>query len=449
MAQKIPIYIPTYIASQTYQPARVLPRLFFYNGTLECEPYYFNSLANGNKQLNRFPYFDNYNVVSGQFPTTGSLSLLFNNEATAYGDLPNQSLYSTYWAQYVSLLYNPYTRLFDCEAIIPLADYFNMELNDVVEWRGNYYHLRAINDYNLTNGECKLQLLGPIIPDTLDYINGSCDFNFTSSTITTTTTTTAGPTTTTTSTTSTTTTTTAGPTTTTTLGPPPPSGSIVVSGLVAWQACSSLTGSNWYDKSGNGNNAVITGSFTTGSNGVNFNGTNTAVLWSNEPLNATPSSSFTIMMYGKVGTTGNLELFNKRVYSNGWDTVFVNSSFIGTNYVAFRDVSSYDRNSGFGDVNTSPTLITLAMQGVDSTSGNLYTYKNGSLLDIWNATPWNGFNAATGSADSTRLSFGNSVSVDAGFFSGSVTNLLIYNRKLSDAEVLQNYTYLSQNACNF
>ena len=72
-----------------------------------------------------------------------------------------------------------------------------MELNDIVEWRGNYYHLRAINDYNLTNGECKLQLLGPIIPNALDYINGSCDFNFTSSTITTTTTTTAGPTTTT------------------------------------------------------------------------------------------------------------------------------------------------------------------------------------------------------------------------------------------------------------
>ena len=91
MAQKIPIYIPTYIASQTYQPARVLPRLFFYNGTLECEPYYFNSLANGHKQINRFPYFDNYNVITGQFPTSGSLSLLFNNEAAAYGDLPNES----------------------------------------------------------------------------------------------------------------------------------------------------------------------------------------------------------------------------------------------------------------------------------------------------------------------------------------------------------------------
>jgi hypothetical protein len=45
-----------------------------------------------------------------------------------------------------------------------------MELNDVINWRGNYYHLRAINDYNLKTGECKIQLLGPIIADTFDVV---------------------------------------------------------------------------------------------------------------------------------------------------------------------------------------------------------------------------------------------------------------------------------------
>ena len=40
MAQKIPIYIPTYISDQTYKPTRVLPRLLFYNGLVECEQYY-------------------------------------------------------------------------------------------------------------------------------------------------------------------------------------------------------------------------------------------------------------------------------------------------------------------------------------------------------------------------------------------------------------------------
>ena len=45
-----------------------------------------------------------------------------------------------------------------------------MELNDLVQFRSNYYHLRAINDYNLTTGECVVQLLGPTIPDTVANI---------------------------------------------------------------------------------------------------------------------------------------------------------------------------------------------------------------------------------------------------------------------------------------
>jgi hypothetical protein len=170
MSQIIPINIPTYINSADYSPARVLPRLFFYNGLIDCETYWIESgsLAFGGVtfQQNVFPYFDNYNVVSGSFPTTGSLSLLFNNENASYGSIPNQNLYTQYWETYINLLYNPKTRLLNCSAIIPLADYFTMELNDVVNFRGNYYHLRAINEYSLKTGECTLQLLGPIISDT-------------------------------------------------------------------------------------------------------------------------------------------------------------------------------------------------------------------------------------------------------------------------------------------
>ena len=215
-SQIIPIKIPTYISAADYAPARVLPRLFYYNGLVDCETYYFESgsltKAGAPKAQNAFPYFDNYNVVTGSFPTVNSKSLLFNNEGTAYGEVPIDSLYTDYWETYIDLLYNPTTRLLACEAIIPLADYFKMELNDIVEFRGNYYHLRAINDYNLTNGECNLQLLGPIIADALQLTNPGCNFEFTLQQVsgtTTTTTTTAGPT----------TTTTAGPTTTTTTRP--------------------------------------------------------------------------------------------------------------------------------------------------------------------------------------------------------------------------------------
>jgi len=206
MSQRVPIYIPTFINSEDYSPARVLPRIFFFNGMVECETYNIESGSLNTvgviKEENRFPYFDHYNVVSGSFPTTDSDSLLFNNEASVYGETPTKTLYTKYWANYINLLYNPKTKLLTSTAIIPFADYRDMELNDIVNWRGNYYHLRAINDYNVKTGECKIQLLGPIISDTFDGV--------VIRPTTTTTTTTAGPT---------TTTTTAAPTTTTTLAP--------------------------------------------------------------------------------------------------------------------------------------------------------------------------------------------------------------------------------------
>jgi hypothetical protein len=174
MSQIIPINIPTYISDQNFNPTRVLPRLLFYNGLLDCEQYWMESgsLTNSGvtKELTVFPYFDNYNVVTGSFPTTNSDSLLFNNEVASYGEVPTESLYTKYWSKYINFLYNPTTRLLTASAIIPLADYVKMELNDIVNFRGNYYHLRAINDYSLKDGRCNLQLLGPIIPDALDNL---------------------------------------------------------------------------------------------------------------------------------------------------------------------------------------------------------------------------------------------------------------------------------------
>jgi len=175
MSQIIPIYIPTYINNAEYTPARVLPRLLFFNGLLDCQSYYIDSgsltKAGVTKEQTAFPYFDNYNVVTGSFPTTDSRTLLFNNEAASYGETPTETLYSEYWEKYVEFIYNPKTRILNCSAIIPLADYFDMELNDVVNFRGNYYHLRAINDYSLKDGTCNLQLLGPIISDALDIMS--------------------------------------------------------------------------------------------------------------------------------------------------------------------------------------------------------------------------------------------------------------------------------------
>ena len=142
----IPIYIPTLISDINYNPAKVYPRIYFYNGQVSCDPYWMEykptsgSTSVTQVQLSSFPYTDHYNVVTGSFPSQGSKSLLFQNENPVYGASPTSSLYSDYWQTYIQLLYDPKTRLINCSGIIPLAEYYKMELNDIVEWRGNYFH---------------------------------------------------------------------------------------------------------------------------------------------------------------------------------------------------------------------------------------------------------------------------------------------------------------------
>lgn len=170
------LYIPTFIANENFEPAIINPRLFFYNGLKDISPsYWFGgwTSAGGNSsnyQTNsQFPYFDHYSSGSvDETPDSTSESLLFFNEGTAYGSLPTDTLYTKYWDTYIELLYNPKTRFIECEANLPFGLFIKLKLNDIILFKGSHFHLRAINDYNLKTGDCKLQLLGPIIKDSLD-----------------------------------------------------------------------------------------------------------------------------------------------------------------------------------------------------------------------------------------------------------------------------------------
>lgn len=167
------MFIPAFIANQEFDPAQVKPRIFFYNGALETTSYNIKGKQSAASSfitdIDVYPYFDHYSTGSGEVvPSSDADSLLFFNESPSLGSIPTNSIYSTYWSKYIALLYNPKTRLIECSAVIPFAEYVELELNDIVFFRGNHYHLRAINKYNLKTGECNLQLLGPIISDSLD-----------------------------------------------------------------------------------------------------------------------------------------------------------------------------------------------------------------------------------------------------------------------------------------
>lgn len=212
MAEKM--YIPTFIADANFKPTVVQPRAFFYNGKKEISTAYKFTYQSGPSSFfvareTEFPYFDHYSSSSiGQDPNLDSESLLFFNEGTVYGFTPQENLYTQYWSKYVGLLYNPATRFLECSGVIPFGRYVNMKLNDVVIYKGNHFHLRAINNYNLNTGECNLQLLGPILDDTFDQIASTKPTPINPNRPTTTTSTTTTSTTTSTSTTSTSTTTT-------------------------------------------------------------------------------------------------------------------------------------------------------------------------------------------------------------------------------------------------
>lgn len=454
MSQIIPIYIPTYINSAEYSPARVLPRLFFYNGLLDCEKYYIEegdaTYGGISQQQFAFPYFDNYNVVSGSFPTTDSRTLLFNNENAVYGEVPTETLYSEYWEKYISLLYNPKTRLLNCSAIIPLADYFNMELNDIVNFRGNYYHLRAINDYSLKTGGCTLQLLGPIISDSLKGILFPCNFEFSvgvPSSTTTTTTTTAGPTTTTTASpttttttapTTTTTSTTSTTTTTTTTAPTP---GVQTAGLALRVNCGSYSASVdgvWYDISGNGNNGLVSGSpmFNSSSLGIAFNGSNNFVTFPST-LVASPSSSWTMQFYGSIYSQSvvNYDFFNKDNYTNGWDLIWDASN----NRWVYRDTGFDMTKNIFTQTYASKSLWTFT--GVEG--GDITVYQNTTYLGLFGfsgqVNAWND--------SSNPFKFGWNADADSTFFKGTVQELLVYNRTLNSAEIAANFFEITSQSC--
>ena len=169
------LYIPTFIANENFDPAVINPRVFYYNGlkTISPSPVFASidssRFATSYNRPGEVPYFDHYSSGStDETPDEGSDSLLFFNEQTAYGTLPTNTLYTEYWQTYIELLYNPKTRFIECQANLPFALYTDFKLNDIVLFKGSHFHLRAINDYNLKTGDCKLELLGPIIKDSLD-----------------------------------------------------------------------------------------------------------------------------------------------------------------------------------------------------------------------------------------------------------------------------------------
>ena len=433
MAVNNKIFIPTFISSINYEPVRTLPHIYFYNGLKSSEEYFIQHYPSGSTSSvsvdsqTAFPYFDYYD---GLTPNSSSNSLLFFNETPPYGSTPTGSLYTEYWETYVSLLYNPRTRLFNASAIIPLADYFQMELNDIVQWRGNYYHLRAINEYNLKDGTCKIELLGPIIrdayPKPIPQID--CTFDYTVQLV----------------------------------------ADIVRDGLVfAFDYTSYRVGGTLEDKSGNGYSASYYGNLITSSNALQFDGTSSYIEFNTNANSMYQSWKYTIDTYGKINDVNNISEYGQLIAFNGSSGSAVNNpvwSFSmqtsGSTTPDLRAVNAlvFTKDCPITASLTLPHQFTYI--GRQSASAN-YSEVTLSMDTNPLSGSGQGFNVVPGRAfngngqfpgaitsSSVQLFGGPERTYSSPFgpitwnpLSGSIEYILYYNRDLTQAEIEQNNTF--------
>jgi hypothetical protein len=205
--------------------------------------------------------------------------------------------------------------------------------------------------------------------------------------------------------------------------------------LVIWSDTTSLTSSIWYDRSGKGNNGLVSGStlVASGSLGYEFNGTNNYVTYP-ITLNGQPSSSYTLQYYGTLPSESvNRDFFVKQVYNNGWDTLFDAGS--SPDRFVFRDIPGSDKRANITPTFASKQLITIT---ANTTTDVLQLYVNDLFVTNFSAGGVNNFNSA-----SVPFVFGFNTDGDATYWKGAVSDILLYNKVLSATEVSQSFAYLN------
>jgi hypothetical protein len=239
---------------------------------------------------------------------------------------------------------------------------------------------------------------------------------------------------------------------------------IITGSLTAWNYWNTYTASatSWYDSSGNGNTATIydatdagvevLDSLTIISQSVQF--ARNKIVYSPYPMNATPSSSYSLQFYGQLySTSSKYPLLSN---SNGsWNMNFVPAGVedaSSNNYIVFaQDTSNFNQflvpftgSAMFSGSN----LLTI---NVNSTARTTEVYLNTNLIATGSSTSSLGlpkaFNDGVGNNQ-----FGWSRAVKSGpggalippnTLYANVKSIAIYGKELTQSEITQNYNALT------
>ena len=111
-------------------------------------------------KLNNTDQFS-YPLISSYsgYPTASTdLSLAFGLETTLSGDTPTNTMYVEFWRAYLSRLYSSKSRVVYLDAVLPVGEWLNLEMNDTIAVSSNYYKIQSI-DYDMLAERAKLVLI--------------------------------------------------------------------------------------------------------------------------------------------------------------------------------------------------------------------------------------------------------------------------------------------------
>jgi hypothetical protein len=185
--------------------------------------------------------------------------------------------------------------------------------------------------------------------------------------------------------------------------------------------------STWYDLSGNSNNTSLTNSPTVSGGVMNFNGTNTYVTL---PLSLTTtlnSSTWTFETWLKCASSGiAMSLLGPRGLTNGRECTV--AAWAGVGFISFAEENIAVIANTFAPLANNEILHLAFTYG----SGIISTYKNGVKLRTQVYAFTNPCASAYTLSDSNNTYSWN----------GWINNTKIYNRTLSDGEIIQNFNAL-------
>jgi hypothetical protein len=212
------------------------------------------------------------------------------------------------------------------------------------------------------------------------------------------------------------------------------------------------TGNAWYDLSGNSNHFTLYNSPTFSANTINFNGVNQYAK-TNATLNLASTAAITVISVWKVPTNLTQGIVyehtdNWNAVNNGYGGFGIGSNTNGSVTTANLNHFQVRGNVGYSGVNTTSPATTsfqnyTVIHDFSKAGGEeSYSYTNGVYQNNSASSVVTQF-----VIDNTSV-FGNDYFYLAsrggtlGFCNLSLAYLAVYNRRLTDAEITQNYIAL-------